>query len=172
MENTENAFLSGIVSIDALGELRASSSVIASGMEQNHASIIKLVRRYSVDLEHFGGVRFEIQPFMTKGGTQEREVAMLNEQQATLLISLMRNNHRVVQFKICLVKEFFRMREAINAREQGLWRQLQNLIAREVNSQVRASFGSNLMLTRKREKPKLLTEREQLEAAIQPSLLN
>lgn len=62
--------------------------------------------------------------------------------------------------------------EAQQSGQQNLWMQMQALIAREVESQVRASFGSHLMLTRKREKPQLLTEREILESAIQPSLLN
>lgn len=56
--------------------------------------------------------------------------------------------------------------------QQTLWQQMQALIAKEVGSQVRASFGSHLMLTRKRELPTLREERGFLEAAIQPSLLN
>lgn len=56
--------------------------------------------------------------------------------------------------------------------QRGLWQQMQALIAKEVGSQVRASFGSHLMLNRKRELPGLRTEREMLESAIQPSLLN
>lgn len=56
--------------------------------------------------------------------------------------------------------------------KQGLWLQMQALIAKEVGSQVKASFGSHLMLQRKKEIPPLRTEREILEAAIQPSLLN
>lgn len=56
--------------------------------------------------------------------------------------------------------------------ESGLWLQMQALVAKEVSSQVKASFGSHLMLQRKKEIPPLRTEREILEAAIQPSLLN
>jgi phage regulator Rha-like protein len=37
---------------------------------------------------------------------------MLNEQQAALLISLMRNNDEVVAFKVRLLSEFYRMRDA------------------------------------------------------------
>lgn len=56
--------------------------------------------------------------------------------------------------------------------QQNLWRQMQALIAKEVGSQVRATFGSHLMLDRKREIPGLRNERQMLETAIQPSLLN
>jgi phage regulator Rha-like protein len=99
-------------------------------------------------------------------------VAVLNEHQCTLLIAMMRNNKQVIRFKIGLVKEFYRMRDELGRREDNLWQQMQALIAKEVGSQVRASFGSHLMLTRKREIPQLRDERGMLEAAIQPSLLN
>jgi hypothetical protein len=54
----------------------------------------------------------------------------------------------------------------------GLWKQMQALIAQEVESKVRASFGSRLMLERKREIPYFREERQQIESQIQPSLLN
>lgn len=56
--------------------------------------------------------------------------------------------------------------------QQDLWQQMQALVAKEVGSQVRASFGSHLMLERKRELPNLRDERCMLENLLQPSLLN
>lgn len=153
------------------GEARASSEVIAHGVEQSHASVIKLIRRYLAEFETFGRVGFEIRSFETRGGPQQREFAMLNEQQATLLIAFMRNSPKVIKFKIALVKEFFRMRDELGRREQSLWKQMQALIAREVESKVRASFGSHLMLERKREIPAFDAERDLLERQMQPSLL-
>jgi len=55
--------------------------------ENQREAAIKLVRKYRGDLEEFGGMRFEIQPFKTAGGVQNREVATLNEQQSTLLLT-------------------------------------------------------------------------------------
>lgn len=171
MESNKQS-LAGLVAVDMNGELRTSSLVLSTGMEQQHRAVIQLTRRHIESLEQFGRVAFEMQSFRTSGGTQSREVAMLNEQQSTLLICLMRNSPRVVQFKIGLVQEFYRMKAELARREQNLWQQMQALIAKEVGSQVRASFGSHLMLTRKREIPALRDERELLETAIQPSLLN
>ncbi|AOZ06693.1 Rha family transcriptional regulator [Cupriavidus malaysiensis] len=153
------------------GEPRASSDVVARGLGQRHRAVIQLIRRHLAALQELGGVQFEVAPFATAGGTQKREVALLNEHQAALLISLMRNTEKVVDFKISLVKEFFRMRDALQHRDQGLWQQMQALIAREVESKVRASFGSHLMLERKREIPRFHDERARLESQIQPSLL-
>lgn len=64
-----------------------TSLAIAEGTDVQHASVIKLVREYQQKLERFGRVRFEIAPFETAGGTQSREIAILNERQATALIT-------------------------------------------------------------------------------------
>lgn len=152
------------------GEPLASSLVIAKGMKQQHASTMRLIRRYLSVLEQFGGVRFEIRPFKTAGGMQSREIAFLNEQQAALLISMMRNTDEVVAFKVRLIREFYRMRDALNQRTQNLYQQLQALVAEEVSTQVRASFDSRLMLERKRAIPDLKKRRERIEAELQPEL--
>jgi phage regulator Rha-like protein len=155
------------------GEPRAQSDAIAKGMRQQHASVIKLARKHIDSLNEFGLVRFQIRPrSIGKHGGGDSEIAMLNEQQATLLISMMRNTDSVIEFKVNLVKEFFRMRDALDRRDKNLWQQMQALIAQEVESKVRASFGSRLMLERKREIPYFREERQQIESQIQPSLLN
>jgi len=153
------------------GEPLASTAVIAHGMRAQHRAVIQLVRQHEQILSQFGRVQFEIAPFVTRGGTQQREVALLNERQSALLISLMRNKAEVVEFKAALIAEFYRMRDALAQRDQNLWQKMQALIAREVESKVRASFGSHLMLERKREIPRFDDEREKLDAAINPSLL-
>ncbi|KVE08351.1 hypothetical protein WS84_17315 [Burkholderia anthina] len=156
-----------VVPVD--GEARASSEIIANGVGQGHRGMMQLIRSYLDSFEEFGKVQFEMR--LNRRGSPT-EYAMLNEHQATLLITFMRNSPKVIAFKIALVKEFFRMRDELGRREQTLWQQMQALIAREVESKVRASFGSHLMLARKRELPGLDAERELLESQMQPSLLN
>jgi phage regulator Rha-like protein len=151
------------------GEARASSEVIAKGAEQGHRGLMQLVRKHVASFEAFGKVQFEMR--LNRRGSPT-EFAMLNEHQAALLMTFLRNSPRVVEFKIALVREFFRMRDELGRREQNLWQQMQALIAREVESKVRASFGSHLMLERKREIPDFESERSLLERQIQPSLLN
>ncbi|HEF4749760.1 MULTISPECIES: Rha family transcriptional regulator [Burkholderia cepacia complex] len=162
-----------VVPVD--GEARASSEIIARGVGLQHKNVLELIRRYRSDFEQLGPLAFETRKGRTlpQGGrAKATEYAMLNEHQATLLITFMRNSPKVVSFKIALVKEFFRMRDELGRREQSLWQQMQALIAREVESKVRASFGSHLMLARRRELPALDAERELLERQMQPSLLN
>jgi len=94
------------------GQAVTTSLAIAEGTENEHASVIKLVRTYQADLSEFGRVGFEIAPFETAGGMQSREVAILNEQQATLLLTYMRNSEIVRRFKMHLVKAFFELAKA------------------------------------------------------------
>ncbi|WP_019573356.1 Rha family transcriptional regulator [Curvibacter lanceolatus] len=154
------------------GEARASSETIARGIGIQHKNVLALLRRHQSDFDAFGRVAFETRTFETRGGKQQREFALLNEHQAGLLIAFMRNSPKVIEFKVALIREFFRMRDELQHRERGLWRQMQELIAKEVESKVRASFGSHLMLERKREIPALEHERFVLEQHIQPQLFH
>ena len=74
------------------GQAVTTSIIIAKGTGNEHASVIKLVRTYKEDLEQFGLVRFEIRarPEGQHGGG-DMEYAILNERQATLLITYERN---------------------------------------------------------------------------------
>lgn len=153
------------------GEPLASSLVIARGMKARHKSVIQLIRQHAGVLQEFGPLAFEMRVVKRpQGGGAPTEYAMLNEQQAALLISLMRNSEEVVAFKVRLIREFYRMRDALSQRTQNLYQQLQALVAEEVETQVRASFGSRLMLERKRAIPEFRKRRERLEAEIQPVL--
>ncbi|AQT78280.1 hypothetical protein B1R94_02075 [Mycolicibacterium litorale] len=85
---------------------------VANGTRNEHASVLRLIRDNIADFTEFGGVGFEIQPFDTAGGVQRREVAILNEEHATLLLTYMRNNDVVKDFKKRLVREFSALRRA------------------------------------------------------------
>lgn len=91
-------------------QLVTTTMAIADGTGNQHKNVLELVRTYRVDLEEFGGVAFETAPFETAGGTQQREIAILNEQQSTLILTYMRNSDIVRAFKKRLVKEFWEMR--------------------------------------------------------------
>lgn len=153
------------------GEPLASSEALAAGVRLSHASVIKLVRKHQASLERFGLVRFEIRPRL-KGqhGGGDVEIVLLNEPQSTLLITMMRNTAIVVDCKVRLIEEFYRMCDALSQQAKGLWQQMQALIAQEVESKIKASFGSRLMLDRKQEIPFFKSERQRLEIEIQPAL--
>lgn len=60
--------------------------------------------------------------------------------------------------------------DQMHTSSMSAWQQLQVLVAEEVSTQVRASFGSRLMLERKRAIPEFQRRREALEAEVQPPL--
>ncbi len=91
------------------GSAVTTTVAISEGTDNQHKNVLGLVRAYLADLEEFGGVAFETRPFETHGGVQQRDVAILNEQQATLILTYMRNNEIVRGFKKRLVKEFWSM---------------------------------------------------------------
>lgn len=69
------------------------------------------------------------------------------------------------------IAAFNAMADQLHNRDRGLWRRALELEQRDASSKVRASFGSRLMLERKREKPGIAAERALLEYEIQPGLL-
>ena len=98
------------------GELTTTSLVIAEGTKLQHASVLRVVRDNEEDFEEFGRVRFEIRPFETAGGTQNRTIAVLNREHAMLLMTYMRNTAVIRQFKKQLVKAFTDMERRLAAR--------------------------------------------------------
>jgi anti-repressor protein len=97
-------------------DLVATTLAIAAGTANTHEAVVKLVRTHQQDFEEFGLVRFEIEPRKPgQHGGGDTEYALLNEDQATLLITYMRNNVIVRKFKVALVREFSNMRKQLAA---------------------------------------------------------
>lgn len=93
-----------------------TSLAIAQALDYSHKSVIQLIRNHEADLNAFDQrVTFQMLPFATTGGTQTKTVAILNEQQATLLVCFMKNTEKVRKFKVALVKAFYEMKKALNS---------------------------------------------------------
>ncbi|MCH9729826.1 MAG: phage regulatory protein/antirepressor Ant [Actinomycetia bacterium] len=105
-----------LVFVDDKGEAFTTSLVIAAETENEHASVIKLIRDNTDDLNEVGRVRFEIRPFETPGGVQRREIAELDEPASALLMTYLRNSPVVKDFKKRLVAGFYAMRQTLAER--------------------------------------------------------
>lgn len=107
-----------------------TSLIIAEGTEIEHRSIIRLIQTYEKQFKRWGKVRFidvdlksatnfiedgvgDNHRLSNDGRGKPTKVALLNEPQATFLITLLRNNEIVVAFKGELVAQFFDMRDAL-----------------------------------------------------------
>lgn len=116
MSNNQNNSLVEMVD----GEPRVSTLTISTRTGNTHRGVIQLVRSNITDLEKFGRVAFEIAPFQTAGGVQQREVAQLNEQQGTLIVTYLKNTKAVRELKLALVKDFYAMRQALATQAPAL----------------------------------------------------
>ena len=94
--------------------------IIADSLNKRHTDVLALTHKYEPELRNFGSVPFktELKKAGIHGAQQEAEYAYLNKQQATLLISMMRNSPKVIAFKIALVKAFYEMRQALAQQTQ------------------------------------------------------
>ena len=84
-----------------------TSLVVAAGCDnRSHESTIKLIRKYQADFESLGQLDFKSNSTTSHTGGRLTEYALLNEDQATYLITLFRNTPTVRKFKLNLVKAF------------------------------------------------------------------
>lgn len=147
-------------------EDRVDTREIAKGLQIAHASAIKIVRKYRDDFGRLGLLDFKSE----SSGGRPVELALLNEDQCYLLLSYSRNTPRVRELKIALVQAFSEARRRGETESLSAWTQLQRLCIEDASSLVRASFGSRLMIDRKRALPDLRERRAELEARVQPQL--
>ena len=98
-------------------ELRAGTWLIAQGFDREHKNVLRLVTKHQILFEDLGVVTER--KFKSTGGRPVIEF-LLNEPQTAFLGTLFRNqNDKVINFKLNLVKEFYRMKRVLeNIRTQ------------------------------------------------------
>ena len=100
-----------LVYMDGKKEPYTLSSIVAECTGLQHHTITKTIRKHQVRFEQFGKVGFKIQAMESGQNTKDY---ILNEQQATLLVTFLKNTEQVANFKTNLVKAFFEMREELS----------------------------------------------------------
>ena len=99
-----------LVYMDGKKEPYTTSEIIAECAGVRHHAVQEHIRKNVERLERFGKVAFEMRPLPS--GQQAKDY-ILNEQQATLLITFLKNTEQVANFKENLVKAFFEMRDEL-----------------------------------------------------------
>ena len=99
-----------LVYIDGKKEPYTLSSIISDNAGITHHAVKEQIRKHLLELEKFGKVAFKMTPL--ESGQSKRDY-ILNEQQATLLITFLRNTAPVISFKLALVKAFFELRNEV-----------------------------------------------------------
>lgn len=99
-----------LVYMDGKKEPYTLSSIVAECTGLQHHTITKTIRKHQVRFEQFGKVGFKIQAMESGQNTKDY---ILNEQQATLLVTFLKNTEQVANFKTNLVKAFFELRNEV-----------------------------------------------------------
>lgn len=131
---------------DLKNEPYTTSKIIAEYGGQEHESIIKLITKYQKELKEFGrlhSVKEEYPDLKSEKSKRGRpsKIFKLNEEQATFLITLMKNTSQVVIFKKDLVKEFFTMRNELEKRR--LERDAELKSRKELTDKIKTYLGNN-----------------------------
>ncbi len=100
-------------------EAWTDSLVIAEGTGVEHRKLKTTIRKHRERLEGFGKLSAPYEAESTGGRPEKYYV--LNEEQATFLVTLLKNTDRVVSFKAELVRQFYEMRRILAERQTRTW---------------------------------------------------
>lgn len=100
-----------------------NSKVIAEGTGNKHEAVQAIISKYADDVEDFGALRFEMRVLKHQNyhGSTREKIYYLNEEQATFVITLLRNSKTVVKFKKELVRQFYAMRKFLLDKQSKQW---------------------------------------------------
>ena len=120
-----------------------TADTVAQYAQVRHKTINELIRKHEKDLEEFGTLAFEMEACPHRTGASVQKLYHLNEQQATLLITDLRNTAPVRQFKKALVRGFFEARNELSRRE--IQRAIKTPVRRNLTDAIRDSGEAERM---------------------------
>lgn len=109
------------------GEPYTTSEIIAEGTGIDRRKVRDAIRKYQKELEAFGKVASYQAPLPGSKTGQTIIGYILNEQQATFLLTLLKNTPVVVEFKKELVRQFYEMRSLLLERASPIWQDTRSL---------------------------------------------
>ncbi|UYZ74911.1 Rha family transcriptional regulator [Moraxella bovis] len=160
------------------GQPKTTTLQIAQGLGVKHENVIKLVRSYMPDFMAFGNVNFKETNEVANSGFKIRNsnagrytvYAELNEQQATFLMTLMRNSPKVIAFKKALVQAFFYARSLLQSETMELMQQYTLLSDLKEREQAFASLCGKGLSDWKKRRDDLNTAILSVQQQMQPQL--
>lgn len=96
-------------------ERRADTRLLAQHLGNTHKAVFELVKNYKADFDAFGILRFQKEVIQGRG--QPEKFALLNEDQAFLLLAYSRNTAKVRALKVKMVAAFRDARLAAEIRQ-------------------------------------------------------
>lgn len=102
-------------------DIFTDSKVIADGTGNQHNSVTRIIRNYKKDFLEFGKLEFMDLKSKNPAGGRPEKIYLLNEEQATLLMTYLGNTEIVRKFKVELVHQFYEMRRFILEKQTSAW---------------------------------------------------
>ena len=115
------------------------SLVIANATDNSHHAVSQTIRKHKSRLEKFGKLQFSHLKCQNPNGGRPASIYLLNEPQATLLITFLKNTDIVADFKTELVRQFFEMRKLLAEKQTQTWletRQSGKITRRELTDMI------------------------------------
>jgi Rha family phage regulatory protein len=175
MRTTESVIVaptpSQLVTLDG-DHLVTDSRIVAKVFGKQHKNILRAIDEMraslNVEIAEHGRLNFEPTNYIDRHNRIQPEYRMTKDGLSELAMSFTGDQARVCRIRF--IAAFNAMAEQIASGEKNLWQKMYELEVQDAASHVKASYGSHLMLSRKRELPRLRTQRKELESAIQPKL--
>jgi phage regulator Rha-like protein len=98
-----------------------TSMIVANGTDNQHHSVTKLIRKHRKRFERWGELEFMDFKSINSGRGRPTKIALLNEEQAYFLITLLDNNDTVADFKAELVDQFFKAKKLLAEKKTDTW---------------------------------------------------
>ena len=111
-----------------------NSKIIAENAKVQHHAIQQLINKNKCDFEEFGSLKFTHLKCENSGRGRPEKLYLLNEQQATLLLTYLKNTEPVREFKKNLVRQFYKMKEELKKRQTPEYEQFR-VFDKEVQKQ-------------------------------------
>jgi phage regulator Rha-like protein len=132
---------------------RVSHILIAEYSDNKPKSVQDLITRNIDDFREFGDLTILNRRVVNEGKGEQPKDYFLNEQQATLLMTYLRNSPTVKEFKKELVRQFFKIRETLNAKQNQFFTKEQielEMIGLETAIKIlRVNEASKILMTKK-----------------------
>lgn len=151
------------------GKPITTSQQVAKRFNKRHKNVLRAYDQLECSYE-FSRLNFEPREFIDSRGKIQREILMTKD--GFMFVAMGFTGKEAAQFKEAFISAFNDMTEQIERMALNMWTRRMALETKDATSLAKASVGSGLMLTRKRELPGIKSERAMLDSAIQPSLLN
>ena len=148
------------------GQVLTDSRKVAKAFKKQHRNVLRSIRDLLAKTGKWGLLNFEHTPSLDAQNGQPYDCYRMTKDGFMLLVMGF-SGETALRVKVAFIEAFNAMAEIVG---RGLYSQRLALEARDAGSKVRASYGSHLMLDRKRELPQIHSERQRLDALMNPPL--